>query len=180
MKKWSKYEIPFVGLKEGKHLFSYNLDSAFFELFEGRMPAEGEMEAQLEFQKKNDFFVMNFTISGAMDYPCDRCSEEFTMDINENFQVLLKFRVDEMGDESIEEADVVFISRSDRHYNVAQLLYELSILSIPLQRVHPEDEQGNSTCNEELLKKWSSELDEPEDKQEIDPRWAALQKIKKA
>lgn len=178
MKKWSKYEIPFIGLRAGKHSFSYSLDESFFESFEKTMPASGEMEAQLEFDKKDDYFVMNFTVSGALNYPCDRCAEEFVLNIHENFQVLLKYREDEMA-EGVEESDVVFISRNDTHYNVAQLLYELSVLSIPLQRVHP-DENGKSTCNEELLKKWSGQEDSKDIESEIDPRWAALKKIKKA
>lgn len=178
MKKWSKYEIPFIGLRAGKHNFSYNLDKTFFEGFERDLSADGEMEAHLEFDKKDDYFVMNFTVSGALKYPCDRCAEEFILNVHENFQVLLKFREDEMADDQV-ELDVVFISRNDTHYNVAQLLYELSILSIPLQRVHP-DENGESTCNEELLKKWSDQQDSTDSESEIDPRWAALKKIKKA
>jgi hypothetical protein len=33
MKDLKEFNIPFVGLKEGKHLFEYKIDNTFFELY---------------------------------------------------------------------------------------------------------------------------------------------------
>ncbi|MCG8752955.1 DUF177 domain-containing protein, partial [Tenacibaculum finnmarkense] len=34
MKDLKNFDIPFVGLKEGSHLFTYQIDKKFFEAFQ--------------------------------------------------------------------------------------------------------------------------------------------------
>lgn len=176
LKKWQKYEIPFVGLKEGKHDFSYLLDEAFFESFDSKIPGPGELNVALEFNKKSDWFVLSFNISGELIFACDRCTDDFPLEIHDNFRVMLRFEEDDATMDA-EDGDVVFISRNDTHFNVAQLLYELSLLSIPLKKIHPEDEDGESGCNEEIMNKWLSQ-NKDADADTIDPRWEKLKKIK--
>jgi len=173
LKKWQLYEIPFIGLKEGKHVFSYSLDEAFFEKFETNMPGPGEFNAMLEFDKKHDFFVLNFNLEGELTFPCDRCTEDFLLEINDNFRVVVKFEED-VEHRSGEEEDVVFVSRNDTHYNVAQLLYELSLLSIPMKKTHPVDSDGDTTCNSEILGRW---MNKTTDEDQVDPRWEKLKKL---
>jgi uncharacterized metal-binding protein YceD (DUF177 family) len=36
---------------------------------------------------------------------------------------------------------------------VAQLIYEFVCLAIPIKRIHPEDENGSSTCDPVMLEK---------------------------
>ena len=78
--------------------------------------------------------------------------------------------------------DVIVLPLEDNQINVAQYLYELIILGLPIKHVHPDDENGNSTCNPEMLDKLNEylvdEVDEDEEvNQPIDERWSELKKL---
>ena len=70
--------------------------------------------------------------------------EDLEIDVEGENSLYLKF-----GEEHEELADdVIVLAESENEINVAQYIYELFTLSLPLSLVHPEDENGNSTCNE--------------------------------
>ena len=62
---------------------------------------------------------------------------------------------------------------SENEIEIAQYIYELILLSFPINFIHPDDEDGFSTCNEEMMQKLESHS-EPE---VIDPRWNELKKL---
>ncbi|HKJ79252.1 MAG TPA: DUF177 domain-containing protein, partial [Prolixibacteraceae bacterium] len=69
----------------------------------------------------------------------------------------------------------------EHQLNLAQLIYEYISLAIPLKRVHPEDKNGDSQCDTEMLDKINNYVQPEVDKDEeenVDPRWAALKKLK--
>ena len=65
----------------------------------------------------------------------------------------LKSKVNEEGEkEKEDEDDVVFIPRSETVLDVAEWIYEFIMLSIPIQHIHPDKEDGSEGCNPEALK----------------------------
>ena len=59
-----------------------------------------------------------------------------------------------------------------------EVITEFICISLPIRQVHPEDENGNLTCNPEMLMKLDEYLvEEDEDEEEIDPRWDDLNKL---
>jgi uncharacterized metal-binding protein YceD (DUF177 family) len=46
----------------------------------------------------------------------------------------------------------MYVQQGESSINVALPLYEAVILQIPIRKVHPEDENGNPTCDPEVLK----------------------------
>jgi uncharacterized metal-binding protein YceD (DUF177 family) len=76
------------------------------------------------------------------------------------------------------EDDVLIIGRDDHEIEVGQYLYEFIMLALPYQKVHPDDSEGQSTCNPEMLKKLDAHsTKEPDGEENIDPRWDALKGI---
>ena len=57
-------------------------------------------------------------------------------------------------------------------------VYESIMLALPIQVLHPDDENGNSTCNPEILKIMNEHSPDAKKEDEIDPRWEALKKLK--
>ncbi|GAG53875.1 unnamed protein product, partial [marine sediment metagenome] len=51
-------------------------------------------------------------------------------------------------------------------------------LALPPKRAHPDDENGKSMCDAEILKKLKELKGKEIEKQDNDPRWEALKKIK--
>ena len=52
MKPLKEFEIPFVGLKIGKHNFEYQIDNKFFEYFEYEEFNDVNVDVNLELDKK--------------------------------------------------------------------------------------------------------------------------------
>ena len=59
-----------------------------------------------------------------------------------------------------------YLEESMSSIDISEMLYELIMLSIPMRRVHPNDEAGNSTCDKTILKYLSEGTDDNSDDQE--------------
>jgi uncharacterized metal-binding protein YceD (DUF177 family) len=60
--------------------------------------------------------------------------------------------------------DVIWVSVNDYQLNVAQLIYEFIGLAIPIQKIHPNDDKGNSTCDPEMIEKLNKYVIREEEK----------------
>lgn len=176
MKHLQEYRIPYVGLRNGLHSFIYNIDRKFFSSFENSLIHEGNLQVEALLDKQDTgFFSLEISIAGKVDVECDRCSDTFALPIAAKNNIIIKFENDDTAVE--EEADVMYINRTDTIIDIAHLIYEYVVLAIPIQKIHPLDDKGQSTCNEEVLKI----LEKKEDKNNNTPdeRWSILEKLKK-
>jgi len=178
LKAFSKYEIPFVGLKNGEHVFNYSVDADFFAEFEESLVSDGKFDIELIFDK-NNFFTLTFNIDGYMLAECDRCVEQFQLNFSESYPLLVKFNDNTTMDENIPDSDddLIYISRNETHLNVARFIHEFIILSIPIKKVHPDDENGNPGCEMKYQNQIGDDVDDAEE-ESTDPRWEALKKLK--
>ena len=84
--------------------------------------------------------------------------------------ILVKF-----GDAYYEEnEELQIIPEGVNHFDISPFLYEYIHLLLPVRRIHPEDENGNSLCDPEVIKM----LDKSSSSGEPDPRWDVLNKLK--
>jgi uncharacterized metal-binding protein YceD (DUF177 family) len=172
--KRGSYAVRISGLGEGDHNFSFELDKQFFALFEHSEISEGKVLAEVVLEKKPGVFSLHFTLKGQVEVVCDRCLEPFMTDVSTSQSIFIK-----MGETPGEvEDDVLIIERDDHEIEVTQYLYEFIILALPYQRIHPDDAEGHSTCNTEMLKKLNAHRSIASDREEkTDPRWDALKGI---
>lgn len=172
MERKRNFDIHFVGLKNSVHEIDYELNDAFFAMYEQSLVKHGDLKVKLFFDKKDSFFMLKFQVDGFIQLACDRCTDFFDYELLCDFDVIVKF--DEVED-GVNDDDVVYITRSDTSFNVADLIYEYILINIPIQVIHPTDKDGKSACNPIMLEKinLSQKTDD-----EIDPRWANLSKLK--
>jgi Predicted metal-binding, possibly nucleic acid-binding protein len=177
MKHNREFEIAWQGLKPGVHVYQYELDDKFLDEKQAERDFR-DLDAQitLKFDKKNDFFLCHFDIDGSVTVPCDRCGDDFKMRLWDEFDLVIKLTGGEGNDEIDEDADVVFIPRSETVIDISNWLYEFVMLSVPLQRVHPEKADGSSGCNPEALK-LLDQLSEPDEAPKNDI-WKGLDALK--
>lgn len=149
-----EFEIAFVGLKPGVHEYNYELSKKFFAEKGGTDFSNCEAKVKLLLDKKSSFMLLKFEVSGKADVVCDRCSNNFTKDLWEDFNMMVKLveNPDEMN-ESEEDPDVFYIAKTESHLDIANWLYEFVILSIPNQLMCSEEEMGGPQCNKEVLEK---------------------------
>mgnify|MGYP006116323449 CR=1 FL=1 len=168
MKDLEKFNISFVGLKLGKHKFEYQIDKKFFEDFQYDEFQNSAIKVVLDFEKKNNMLNLEFASKGNVTVACDVTNEPFELAVEGSLSIIVKFG-DEFNDNNEE---LLILPYGTFELNVAQLIYEMIVLSIPTKRIHPGIEEG--TLESEVLKK----LEEyKEKKTKIDPRWAKLKEI---
>lgn len=178
MNKLRTFAIPFTSLKIGKHSFDFKIDNAFFDEFEYSPIKKADLSVDVEFNKQENMFVLDFIIKGEIELTCDRCNEEYLNPFHSNDRLIFKF-----GEENEEQTEeIVILSRTEHEIHLAEHIYEFIVVGIPLVHTHPDKEDGTSGCNPEtlaILKKLSLQ-EEAEQGPEItiDPRWEALKKLR--
>lgn len=173
-----EFDIAFVGLKPGIHTFEYQITDTFFETYQpDREFKNCRANVKLSLDKKNGFMLLKFEVGGTVEVTCDRCGNPLTMDLWDEFTIVVKLVEDpEEMNEQEEDPDVYYISRGESHLHVADWIYEFINLSVPMQKMCGEDEKGGSKCNKdvlEMLKKM-----ETEKKEDSNPIWKGLEKFK--
>ena len=171
--KQKEFNIPFSGLKQGKHDFKYEIDNKFFESFGYDEFNEVDVTLSIVLTKTSTMLELDFEASGSVNVDCDITSEPYDQPIQGDLHLVVKF-----GEEYNDDDDEILILPHGEHQvNVAQYIYEMIILAVPQKRVHPGIEDG--TLKSEALERLQ-EL-QPKDKKnnndESDPRWDELKKL---
>jgi len=166
------YSIPLKGLKEGNHLYDFEIDSKFFASFEKSEIHEAGLKAKVSLFKRSAHMEVNIVITGSVRLVCDRCLDLYDQDLNTGNHVLVRFgdQWDEVDDE------VITVSHDESELVLDQLFYEFSHLGLPLKKIHPDDKNGNSSCNPEMLRKLEQHLVKGR-AEKVDPRWKELEKL---
>ncbi len=175
VKHQSQYVIAYKGLREGLHLFDFKVDDSFFEKYENSEIEKGNVEVHVTLNKKTTILEFLFELNGEVYLPCDRCLKPFSLEIDYEAPLYFKF-----GVETHEETDELFIiSEQETEIDLSQFIYEFIHLSLPYRRVHPDDENGQPTCDKEMLKRLEelSAGSEKSEDSETDPRWNDLKNL---
>ena len=165
------YCIQLSGLKEGCHTIDFEIDKKFFEQFEESEIKEGSLVAHVEIDKRSTLADIVIRISGSVRVCCDRCLEMYFQPVKCENRLLVKFG------KGLEDADpdIISLPTDEHEVDLKQHLYEFIHLSLPIKRVHPNDNKGKSTCDPIMLKKLKELIVEEEIK--VDPRWDDLKKL---
>jgi uncharacterized metal-binding protein YceD (DUF177 family) len=153
MSKNRDFEIAYVGLKPGLHEFDYHLQDSFFEQFATPEFSDANIKVHVVLDKKSNLFYVQFTIIGTVTALCDRCNDNFTLNIWEEADFVIKIVQDAetAAKQNDDDPEVVHIPHSDNFLDLAERLYENVILCLPIQKLHPDNEAGQSTCNPKVL-----------------------------
>jgi uncharacterized metal-binding protein YceD (DUF177 family) len=169
------FTISFAGLKQGKHLFKYEVDNTFFENFGFEEFNSSSITVEAQLDKRNTIMDLLLEARGSVNVNCDVTNEPFDLDVEASMDLVIKFG--EAFNDDNEE--LLILSHGEYEFNIAQYVYEMIVLSIPQKRVHPGVEDG-SLESDVLEKLEELRVSNPEENksEEIDPRWDALKKLK--
>jgi uncharacterized protein len=172
MKSNRQFVIPFKGLKIGEHDFFFDVDDKFFADFQESEISKGNVKVVIHLDKKVNMLRLEFIIDGVVSIMCDRCLDDFDLPIAFKTNLFIKF-----GDVTEEQTDeILVLSHNEFELDVSQYIYEYTHLSLPYRRIHPDDENGLSTCNKEMLKRLDDYLFD-EKNENTDPRWDDLKNL---
>lgn len=184
-------KLPLKTLSIGVQEFNYHLDAAFFNDVEATDVREASVDAVVKVDRKDDeIYQLSFEFSGEITIPCDRCLDDMQLPVATTYNLTVK--EGEEYDDSDDE--VLVIPGHWRELDLTPLMRDTVLLTIPIMHAHPEGE-----CNPQMLDRLEQiravnitddeQLYDPEagvDNEEttnnssddIDPRWAALKKLK--
>lgn len=165
------FNVPLSGMKDGLHHLDFEIDERFFEKFEESEIKEGNLTAEVIIEKRSTHSDLTINIHGTVKVCCDRCLGMFSYPVESKNRLLVK-----SGD-NVEDTDpdILYLPTGEADLDLTQHLYDYIMLSLPIRRIHPDDEEGNSGCDPEMLKK----LDDlrADGESENDPRWDELKKL---
>ena len=173
MMKNREFNIPFAGLKVGKHEFGYHIDNTFFEDFDYTEFNAANVEVVVVMNRLTTMLELEIKAYGAVNLNCDLTSEPFDQQIEAALDLVVKF-----GEEFNDEDDeILVIPHGEHQVNIAQYIYEILVLAVPPKRVHPGVLDGS--LQSEMLKKLEElKPRETRKSEETDPRWDALKDLK--
>jgi uncharacterized metal-binding protein YceD (DUF177 family) len=144
-------QIAHKGLKEGSHRYEWRLGNELWsERPEGGVTG-GELDVEAVLDKgATGVMRLAVKIEGTVTVPCDRCLEDCELPVNFNGKLAVKVS----DEEQPFEGDILWLSPGDAFIDLEQYIYESVVLSLPLQRIHPEDVHGQPLCNPAMLERF--------------------------
>ena len=166
------FKIDLKALPQGASILEFKLDDAYFKAIDAPDIQRGELSSSLSISRTDDFFELNFHTEGIVHIPCDICLDDMEQSIETDDRLLVRF-----GEDYSEEDDLVIVAENEGILDVAWFIYEFIALNIPIKHVH-----APGKCNPamiEMLQEHSAARSGEEEEEIVDPRWAALLKLKK-
>ena len=168
-------EIPFKGLENGNHQFKFNIDDKFFASFNDSDIKQGAITVDIALIKRSTGIEITLDILGEVTVLCDRCLDNLGCTIEYKGKMLFEF-----GTESVEISDeLVTLAQSEDTLELDKYIFEYINLSLPIQKFHPDDKEGNSLCNPDMIAMLDNIiLDNNKDNNNTtDPRWDKLKDL---
>lgn len=134
----------------------FAIGTEFFKNMENPDVIDSDVKVHLRLEHKNDTYYCHFTLQGMMHIPCDRCLDPMEHPVDTTFDIAVKFG--EEYDDSND--DVLVIPEEDVFLNVAYMLYDTLILTIPMRHVHPQGQCNRAMASVLHNHKGSAGVDE--------------------
>ena len=171
MKSLSPYLVKFSGLKEGVHLFDFEIGNKFFKNFDYYDFLDAKLFAKLELEKQSTLLNLKFSFNGEIEVQCDVSMESFNLELETEHGVVVKFKDDIISTDD----KVIFMPAGSHSIDVSHLIYESIILAVPQKKVHPGIENGS--LKSEIVEKLEALKPKKNFKEKTDPRWDKLKDL---
>jgi len=173
VKELDKFDIDIIKLGTGSHDYQFEIGNSFFEAFGGEIINKGKGNVNVTLDKNERLIDVTFHLDLEVELTCDRSLEKFDYQIDETEGLIFKY-----GDEEGElDENIIIIPHNSQRINLAQPIYEFISLAVPMKKLHPRFD-GEDDIDELVYTSKKEEKKEIEEKA-TDPRWEALQKLKK-
>lgn len=172
-KAFAEDGIDIGKLTDGVHQYSWVLGADFFGAFEGSLISDGVLEARLVLERVENVFRANLQTKGQAYLPCDNCLEQVSIPFEGELDFVVK--ISDSREEDDSDNEVFYVTESDPRFYVAQHIYDLVNLGLPLRRTC-EAPGETPACNIDMLKRMDPEQ-EKEEGEGNDPRWDKLKDL---
>lgn len=150
MSNRNPYIVNLRDVQRSDATLHFKLDNDYFESLCQEEILEGNFRVDLRVSYgAGETFTFQYLFQGYVVVPCDRClvSVSLPLEFQESLQI-------GYGDENNNDGDSTLIPFSQQSYDTAMDMFELIVLNLPLQRIHPA-----GGCNVDMLNRFSMEKD---------------------
>ena len=167
----NQYIVKFAGLPVGSHEFEFEVKDKFFEQINDSEIKSADLKVNLTLLKQGTLMQMIFKIEGTVEMDCDRCLTPYDFPIKAESTLIVKHGNPDEGND-----EVLVIPEGAGEADISHYLYEYIILALPSRKIPCEIEE-DFECDEETLLKFNENAVQ-EEKEEVNPIWEQLKKIK--
>ena len=93
-------------MKEGIHLFNYEIGNKFFKNFDYYDFLDAKLFAKLELEKQSTLLNLKFSFNGEIEVQCDVSMESFDLKLETEHAVVVKFKDDIMSSSTLILSDI--------------------------------------------------------------------------
>lgn len=166
------FNIDIFRLSQKVHEYSFIIDEKFFQAYDYGIITNGKGTCDLTLEKSSTMMNLHFVVDIQVELVCDRSLDTYEYPIHLEESLIIKY-----GDENYALSEDVMVIKADTpSIDVSEFLYEYINLAIPMKKLHPRYSDEESGEDEKMI--YSSEPDETEGDETVDPRWEALKKLK--
>lgn len=173
----ASYKLPLKSMPFGTQEFTYHLDGAFFNEIEHSEVTSGSVDVALKVvRNKEEMMELEFVCRGTITVPCDRCLDDMELAVDTTYNLTVKPGED--YDDSVD--NVLEVPAHWRELDLAPLMRDTVLLTIPIMHSHEDPSQCNSLMMERLMEAAPGQELPPDEETEpaTDSRWDALKKLK--
>lgn len=175
MNNLDAYKIYIQEIKRpGVHRYEFQIDNNFFKEF--NYDDYQDVSVKINLTKKNEHkkIELQLELEGWVEVNCDLSYDLFKLEIKNKAIYLVRFQETQEDHE-----DVISVLPDATFINIAQQIYELVVLSIPMKRIHPDIVNGIRK-KPTFASQEGSFIDDEFSENNIktsDPRWDQLKKL---
>jgi len=162
-KEKRRYDINLASLEDGRHTFRYDITQSFFDMFDFHDFDKAEINVKVVLVKNGNLMQFDMDSEGSVELPDDRTGHLYRQPLKGKYSFLLKYG-EQFNDDNDE---MIIIPYNQGLYNIAQQIYEMAVLSVPMKHLDPDykeekenNEPENAPEKESPQTAWKSRLAE--------------------
>ncbi len=171
--------VEFVKLADGHHEMDIDLDKSFFEHYQNSDVLNAQLKVEIDIEKTGNMMIVDLLTIGHIEFPCDRCLKDLAVPVDVDFKVIYHLNSEHITEIEVVndlDTDVVYLTPQEYKVNLSQVIYESSLLAIPMIK-NCDDYEGNE-CDELMIDK-INRIQSEDLTDKVDPRWEKLKTILK-
>lgn len=161
-------KIKIKNIEDGVHLFEFEETSENLGL---SSPFCDTVDVNCKLDKSQRQFVLNCDLNVHTNFECDRCSKEFSSELNQKFKLFYFFDEDSFDQD---DSNTFYLSPEEDYIDITSEVVDYAKLSIPMKVLCSEECKGLCAgCGADLnIEKCNCSKDE------VRPEWEELLKLK--
>jgi len=163
----------------GTEEMTCHVDESFFDGIEVTEVRRAAVDVTLRVTRLGESdYRLSIACRGTLTVPCDRCLDDLLHEVDATYDVAVRQEGDVVDDST---DGVLLVPASWHELDVSGLVRDTVLLTLPITHCHASEDE----CNSEMMSLLDShsgggdEGGDADDEAAIDPRWAALSKLRR-